>query len=58
MGIDTAVLVGIILVGLAGIATGSIVWPMKIIRKLQFEHYWFVGMLNNNIPGCQVMMYE
>jgi L-rhamnose-H+ transport protein len=45
MGLDSAVVAGILLVGLAGIATGSIVWPMKIIRQLQFEHYWFVGML-------------
>jgi hypothetical protein len=29
----------------AGAATGSTLWPMKVIRRLQFEHYWFVGML-------------
>jgi L-rhamnose-H+ transport protein len=38
-------ILGIVLVTLAGIGTGSIAWPMKKMRKLQFEHYWFVGML-------------
>ncbi len=36
---------GIVLVTLAGLGTGSIAWPMKLIRRLQFEHYWFLGML-------------
>ncbi|MHC4445207.1 MAG: L-rhamnose/proton symporter RhaT, partial [Planctomycetota bacterium] len=35
---------GIVLVTVAGLGTGSIAWPMKIMHKLQFEHYWFVGM--------------
>jgi len=34
-----------VLVTLAGLGTGTIAWPMKLIRKLQFEHYWFLGML-------------
>jgi L-rhamnose-H+ transport protein len=29
----------------AGLGTGTIAWPMKLMRRLQFEHYWFVGML-------------
>lgn len=36
---------GILLVTLAGLGTGTIAWPMKLIKKLQFEHYWFLGML-------------
>ena len=40
---DTAL--GILLVTLAGLATGSCFWPMKLIRRFRFEHYWFIGML-------------
>jgi len=36
---------GILAVMLAGIGTGSIAWPLKIVKKLQFEHAWFTGML-------------
>ena len=36
---------GVTLVTIAGLGTGSIAWPMKIMRRLEFEHYWFVGML-------------
>ena len=36
---------GFFLVAVAGLATGSCLWPMKVIRKFQFEHYWFIGML-------------
>ena len=36
---------GILLVMAAGMGTGSIMWPMKMMRRLQFEHYWFVAML-------------
>ncbi|HIJ73558.1 MAG TPA: hypothetical protein HPP83_05585 [Candidatus Hydrogenedentes bacterium] len=38
-------LIGITLVAIAGLGTGSVAWPMKLMRKLEFEHYWFVGML-------------
>jgi len=38
-------LLGVTLVTIAGLGTGSIAWPMKIMRRLEFEHYWFVGML-------------
>jgi L-rhamnose-H+ transport protein len=41
--VDT--ILGIILVAVAGLGTGSIAWPMKRMQKLQFEHYWFIGML-------------
>ncbi|MHB0956933.1 MAG: L-rhamnose/proton symporter RhaT [Pirellulaceae bacterium] len=40
-----AMIGGMLLVALAGLGTGSIAWPMKRMRRLQFEHYWFVGML-------------
>ena len=36
---------GIILVALAGIGTGTAMWPMKRMKRLQFEHYWFIAML-------------
>ena len=36
---------GIILVVLAGIGTGTGIWPLKLTKRLQFEHYWFVAML-------------
>ena len=40
---------GVTLVTIAGLGTGSIAWPMKIMRRLEFEHYWFVGMLGGLI---------
>ena len=36
---------GILLVIAAGAGTGTLAWPMKLMRTLQFEHYWFVAML-------------
>lgn len=36
---------GIVLAAIAGLGTGSCLWPIKVIRRLRFEHYWFVGML-------------
>ena len=36
---------GIFLVVLAGLGTGTMAWPMKLMRRLSFEHYWFLGML-------------
>jgi len=38
-------LFGIILVALAGIGTGTGIWSMKKLKRLRFEHYWFVAML-------------
>jgi len=37
-------LTGIFVSVVAGLLTGTFMWPMKIIKKLQFEHYWFLGM--------------
>lgn len=36
---------GIFLVSVAGLGTGSIAWPIKVMRRFQFEHWWFIGML-------------
>lgn len=36
---------GILLVSLGGIVMGGLGWPMKLMKKLQFEHWWFIGML-------------
>lgn len=38
-------LLGIALVMLAGLGTGTGMWPMKMMKRLEFEHYWFVAML-------------
>ena len=38
-------LLGIVLVMLAGLGTGTGIWPMKLMKRLEFEHYWFVAML-------------
>jgi hypothetical protein len=36
---------GVLVVSAAGLCMGSGVWPMKLMRKFQFEHWWFIGML-------------
>ena len=41
----TTTFLGIILVVLAGIGTGTGIWPMKLTKRFQFEHYWFIAML-------------
>ena len=41
----TLTLLGCLLVLLSGLGTGSCAWPMKVVRRFQFEHSWFVGML-------------
>jgi L-rhamnose-H+ transport protein len=38
-------LVGTLVVAAAGLIVGSGGWPMKLMRQLQFEHWWYVGML-------------
>lgn len=38
-------ILGILLVAFAGLFAGSGAWPMKLIKKFQFEHWWLVGML-------------
>ncbi|MBN1345925.1 MAG: hypothetical protein JXQ73_24760 [Phycisphaerae bacterium] len=36
---------GIAVVAVAGLIMGSSAWPFKLMKKYQFEHWWFVGML-------------
>lgn len=38
-------LLGALMVAAAGLLIGSGAWPFKLMRKYQFEHWWFVGML-------------
>jgi hypothetical protein len=40
---DTAL--GVLVVAAAGLTMGGGVWPIKLMRKFQFEHWWFIGML-------------
>lgn len=40
-----ALLSGILVAGLGGAAAGALSWPMKLMKKYQFEHCWFPGML-------------
>jgi len=40
---------GVLVVALAGLIMGGGVWPMKLMRKFQFEHWWFIGMLTGLI---------
>ena len=35
---------GICAVAFAGLVIGSGAWPMKLMKKFQFEHWWFIGM--------------
>jgi L-rhamnose-H+ transport protein len=35
---------GTLTVVLAGLLQGSGAWPMKLMRKFKFEHWWFVAM--------------
>jgi hypothetical protein len=36
---------GVLVVAAAGLCMGSCVWPMKLMHKFQFEHWWFLAML-------------
>ena len=40
---------GVLVVAVAGLVMGSGIWPMKLMRKFQFEHWWFIGMLTGLI---------
>lgn len=41
---DTSTVNGVVVVIFAGLAMGSVAWPMKLMRKFQFEHWWLIGM--------------
>jgi hypothetical protein len=36
---------GVLAVSLGGLMMGCGIWPIKLMRKFQFEHWWFIGML-------------
>ena len=36
---------GALTVVIAGLIQGSGVWPMKLMKKYKFEHWWFIAML-------------
>jgi L-rhamnose-H+ transport protein len=38
------IFLGILLVTLAGISMGTCIWPIKVVKKFQFEHFWLIGM--------------
>lgn len=40
---------GILVIILAGIGTGCVAWPLKVAKKFEFEHSWFIGMLTGLI---------
>ncbi len=40
------IIIGLILVTLAGLGTGTVAWPMKKIKDLHFEQYLFVFMFS------------
>lgn len=42
---STTQLIGVFVVAGAGLLMGGGIWPMKLMRKYQFEHWWFIGML-------------
>ena len=35
---------GVLVVAAGGLLMGSGAWPFKLMKKYQFEHWWFVGM--------------
>lgn len=37
-------LLGILVVAFAGLFIGSGAWPMKLLKRFQFEHWWIIGM--------------
>ena len=45
MSLQSAALLGALLVLGGGLLSGSAVWPMKLMKRYQFEHWWFVAML-------------
>ena len=42
-------ILGVLIVFTGGILSGSAVWPMKLMKRYQFEHWWFVAMLTGLI---------
>ncbi len=46
---NTTSFLGIFAVSFAGLVIGSGAWPMKLMKKFQFEHWWFIGMVTGLI---------
>lgn len=46
---STAMIAGAVIVALAGLIQGSGGWPMKLLKKYQFEHWWFIAMFGGLI---------
>ena len=49
--LDVTTLAGALVVAAGGLIMGSSVWPYKLMRKYQFEHWWFVS----GVVGLVVM---
>jgi len=54
---ESSTLLGFVLVVIAGLGTGSCLWPMRLIRGFRFEQCWFIAMLLGLllIPWCIVL---
>ncbi len=52
-------ILGFLAVALAGLVIGGGAWPMKLMKKFQFEHWWFLGMLTGLIivPWLITLMF-
>ncbi|MEI6077334.1 MAG: L-rhamnose/proton symporter RhaT [Verrucomicrobiota bacterium] len=50
---------GILGVTLSGLISGSGAWPMKLMKRYQFEHWWFVGMFSGLVlfPWLVVVIF-
>lgn len=48
---DSTMMAGVLMVVVAGILVGGGGWPIKIMRKFQFEHWAFIAMLTGLIFG-------
>ena len=49
--LDLTTFVGALVVAVGGLIMGSSAWPYKLMRKYQFEHWWFVS----GVAGLVVM---
>jgi hypothetical protein len=49
--LDVTTFAGALVVAVGGLIMGSSVWPYKLMRKYQFEHWWFVS----GVAGLVVM---
>src|SRR5678816_3047900 len=45
----TGSILGAVVVVAGGLLSGSAAWPMKLMRRYRFEHWWFVAMLTGLI---------